>query len=254
MINQRIRDFYHVSLDKENKKKLKIFFLLILQYLDDVQYYHINEYLRNNCRHYIELGILFPDSLNTFFKEKFISFEKLINVKHDFNNKLMNFIQYSVVLCYLSLNADLTNQFNFNYTVILTQIIKKIQPNNTINLLIKIVLLGNMIMMEKYSNLFNPFIMNTLEVILLKLLEIENIPHGEGTNLINQFFPAGTNINISLVIQRIIELTIRNLSEIANILKNEINYDTIFHNILSICLNLLKSESECIIPHSIYDD
>ncbi len=76
-------------MDKENKKKLKTFLQLILQYIDDVDYVGINEYFRNNCRHYIELGIVFPDTLNSFFKEKFSSLEKLLNHKLVPNDKLI---------------------------------------------------------------------------------------------------------------------------------------------------------------------
>jgi len=239
-------------LDKENKKKLKTFLQLILQYIDDIEYLGVNEYFKNNCRHYIELGIVFPDVLNSYFKEKFSSLEKLLNNKLVPNDKLIDFIKYGIVLCYLSLNNDLTNQFSFNYTVILTQLIKKVEPKDTNHLLIKTVLLSNMIIMAKFSQLFNPFIANTFEVVLLKLVDIDTVSVSEDFNEIKEFFSKETNINISLVKERIIELVTRSLHEFSIILKNDINFDTIFDKISSICYNILNSQHEFISIHSIF--
>lgn len=237
-------------MDKENKKKLKIFLQLIIQYIDDVDYLGINEFFRNNCRHYIELGIVFPDILNTFFKEKFSSFEKLLNNKFLINGKFFDFIKYGIVLFYLSLNNDLTNQFSFNYTVILTQLIKKVEPKETNNLLVKTILLNHMIIMAKFSQLFNPSINNTFEVILLKLIDIDNIPIKEDFSDIKVFFPKETNLNINLVKETIIELVSRSLHEYSILLKNDINYDTIFERIYGVCMSMLNSQSEFISVHS----
>jgi hypothetical protein len=239
-------------LDKENKKKLKTFLQLILQYIDDIEYLGVNEYFKNNCRHYIELGIVFPDVLNSYFKEKFSSFEKLLNDKFTINDKFIEFIKYGMVLCYLSLINDLTNQFSFNYTVILTQLIKKVEPKDTNNLLVKTILLSNLILMAKFSQLYNPFITNTIEVVLLRLVDIQTISINEDFNQIKQFFTKEDNININMVKERIIELTTRSLHEFSIILKNDINYDTIFDRIFTICYNILNSQAEFISIHSIY--
>ncbi len=239
-------------MDKENKKKLKTFLQLILQYIDDIEYLGVNEYFKNNCRHYIELGIVFPDVLNSYFKEKFSSFEKLLNDKFTINDKFIEFIKYGMVLCYLSLINDLTNQFSFNYTVILTQLIKKVEPKDTNNLLVKTILLSNLILMAKFSQLYNPFITNTIEVVLLRLVDIQTISINEDFNQIKQFFTKEDNININMVKERIIELTTRSLHEFSIILKNDINYDTIFDRIFTICYNILNSQAEFISIHSIY--
>ena len=243
-IIERIKDYYHISLDKENQKKINIFLNLIFQYLEEVDFNEINEYLHLNCKHYIEFAVSYPETINTFFKKKYEFFEEILKKSVDQNiNEMIIIIKYGIVLSYLSLNTDITNQFSSNFAIICSQLIKLLSTDNINHLLHKTLLLSTLTLLSKSSNFYNPFIINTCEVILSKIifLQINSLEVGENDRkIIKEFFPQDTDLNFKIIVDRIIDLTFTSIAEMIKFLKNDINFDSIFENIMGYLSKLNK--------------
>ena len=197
----------------------------------------------NTHRHYIDLGLTFPEVINTFFKEKFQYFEKVLHSKESFED-LDILLKNGVVLSYLSLNTDLTNQFCFNFVVIISQLTKKMSTNKANTFLYKSLLLSTLVFISKFSNLYNPFIINTIEVLLWKLGELEKIEFDEKQlESLKVLFPSKTDLDLKSILTKAVDLIINSLNEVTNLYKSDINYDALFDTILASCSKLLQSEN-----------
>lgn len=197
----------------------------------------------NTHRHYIDLGLTFPEVINTFFKEKFQYFEKVLHSKESFED-LDILLKNGVVLSYLSLNSDLTNQFCFNFVVIISQLTKKMSTNKANTFLYKSLLLSTLVFISKFSNLYNPFIINTIEVLLWKLGELEKIEFDEKQlESLKVLFPSKTDLDLKSILTKAVDLIINSLNEVTNLYKSDINYDALFDTILASCSKLLQSEN-----------
>ena len=197
----------------------------------------------NTQRHYIDLGLTFPEVINTFFKEKFQYFEKVLHSKESFED-LDILLKNGVVLSYLSLNTDLTNQFCFNFVVIISQLTKKMSTNKANTFLYKSLLLSTLVFISKFSNLYNPFIINTIEVLLWKLGELEKIEFDEKQlESLKVLFPSKTDLDLKSILTKAVDLIINSLNEVTNLYKSDINYDALFDTILASCSKLLQSEN-----------
>ena len=193
----------------------------------------------NTHRHYIDLGLTFPEVINTFFKEKFQYFEKVLHSKESFED-LDILLKNGVVLSYLSLNTDLTNQFCFNFVVIISQLTKKMSTNKANTFLYKSLLLSTLVFISKFSNLYNPFIINTIEVLLWKLGELEKIEFDEKQlESLKVLFPSKTDLDLKSILTKAVDLIINSLNEVTNLYKSDINYDALFDTILASCSKLL---------------
>ena len=197
----------------------------------------------NTHRHYIDLGLTFPEVINTFFKEKFQYFEKVLHSKESFED-LDILLKNGVVLSYLSLNTDLNNQFCFNFVVIISQLTKKMSTNKANTFLYKSLLLSTLVFISKFSNLYNPFIINTIEVLLWKLGELEKIEFDEKQlESLKVLFPSKTDLDLKSILTKAVDLIINSLNEVTNLYKSDINYDALFDTILASCSKLLQSEN-----------
>ena len=197
----------------------------------------------NTHRHYIDLGLTFPEVINTFFKEKFQYFEKVLHSKESFED-LDILLKNGVVLSYLSLNTDLTNQFCFNFVVIISQLTKKMSTNKANTFLYKSLLLSTLVFISKFSNLYNPFIINTIEVLLWKVGELEKIEFDEKQlESLKVLFPSKTDLDLKSILTKAVDLIINSLNEVTNLYKSDINYDALFDTILASCSKLLQSEN-----------
>jgi hypothetical protein len=197
----------------------------------------------NTHKHYIDLALTFPEVINTFFKEKFQYFEKVLHSKESFED-LDILLKNGVVLSYLSLNTDLTNQFCFNFVVIISQLTKKMSTNKANTFLYKSLLLSTLVFISKFSNLYNPFIINTIEVLLWKLGELEKIELDEKhIESLKVLFPSKTDLDLKSILTKAVDLIINSLNEVTNLYKSDINYDALFDTILASCSKLLQSEN-----------
>ena len=116
--------------------------------------------------------------------------------------------------------------------------------NKANTFLYKSLLLSTLVFISKFSNLYNPFIINTIEVLLWKLGELEKIEFDEKQlESLKVLFPSKTDLDLKSILTKAVDLIINSLNEVTNLYKSDINYDALFDTILASCSKLLQSEN-----------
>lgn len=243
-VNNFLKEYIsHVKITNsiENKKFLKIFFKIFLEYLiKHLELTKTSDFIHKFYFIISELSLLYPQTLN----------ETIIQFLEESNNSEIsldkNFlINFSIFFSYFTNKLNVTNQILSNYLIQSNKNLQKLElyeKENILieNLIMKIFVLGmNEILLENIKS-YDPFLINQIEyllnnyVIILKNMNIKDFKSFElseqknNTISILNYLREDSKANQNLIILKCFNKLLFIIHSYIICLKDDINNDSIF--------------------------